>query len=144
MKAYISGALSSAHDLVQARLLYEDLGRVCQQHGFDAYVPHLFNDPEKHANRTAQEVFQTDWEHISTSDLIVVDITRPSSGLGAELGMIIAAGTGNIVALCRKEIKASRFILGMLEHFGFPLYYYETEPEASEVLDSHLSALMVA
>ncbi len=144
MKAYISGALSAVKDLEQARLLYEDLGRVCERHGYETYVPHLHGDPVKNANLTPQEIFHMDWDQVASVDLIVVDITRPSTGVGAELGMILAGGTSNIVALCKKDIKPSRFIVGMLEHFEFPLYYYETELQAAEMLNDHLMAAIVA
>lgn len=82
---YVSGALTAVENVNNLRKFYEDIGDICREFGFDVYIPHLYTDPEKHADIAPERVWETDKERVLSSSLIIAYIGAPSLGVGMEL-----------------------------------------------------------
>ena len=109
---YVSGALNAAADIEKAKRFYERLGDVCENAGFNAYVPHTMGtDPVENPEVTPEEVYRRDMAAVSSSDLVVAYVGEPSLGVGAEIER--AANLGIDVILLHEEGRTvSRLILG--------------------------------
>ena len=110
---YVSGALSAAADLDAARRLYERIADTCATAGMQAFLPHLSNDPARHPDVDAIEVFRRDLKALSAADLVVAYLGIASTGVGAELAMAADLGIP-ILAIYAKGDRVSRFVLGLL------------------------------
>lgn len=84
-KVYISGALTGIENPLKIKAFYEAVGSLCQEIGFQAYVPHLNTDPTNHPDVSPRQVFETDKHQVSTSDLVIAYLGCPSFGVGMEL-----------------------------------------------------------
>lgn len=115
-RVYISGPLQAAENLSAARTFYERLARICLNAGAEPYLPHQRTDPALHRDVQPIHVFRRDYQAIQRCDLLVAHIGPPSSGVGAELGLALAAKQP-IVALHHVSERPSRFVLGMLEDY---------------------------
>jgi nucleoside 2-deoxyribosyltransferase len=82
---YISGALTGIKNSVEIKAFYEAIGSLCQQIGFQAYVPHLKTDPTNNPDVSPRQVFETDKLQVSKSDLVIAYLGSPSFGVGMEL-----------------------------------------------------------
>lgn len=134
---YVSGALTSASNLAEARALYESLGAVCSKEGFEPYIPHLKTDPQNHPDVTAVDVYFHDAREIAAASLVVAYLGDPSLGVGAELALATGLGTP-IVALYRPSQPVSRFILGLLRTHGA----HEVVAESDSELGRGLAAIL--
>lgn len=135
---YISGALFSSPDLGLARAFYESLARVCQDCGFQPYLPHKETDPQRHPNTKPIDVFRRDFEMLTAANLIVAVVSHASSGMGAELGIAFLTRKP-VVAFYDSGHGVSRFLLGMLEMHGCAARPYETEHDALGMLRDELT-----
>ena len=59
-KIYVSGALTDVENPIETKALYEKIGLVCEEIGFQSYVPHLHTDPVNNPDITPREVFDKD------------------------------------------------------------------------------------
>jgi len=85
LKLYISGALTGIENSVEIKAFYEAIGSLCQEMGFQVYVPHLTTDPTNNPDVSPRQVFETDKHQVSTSDLVIAYLGIPSFGVGMEL-----------------------------------------------------------
>jgi len=115
-RVYISGPLQAAENLAAARSFYERLASICRNAGAEPYLPHQRTGPALHRDVQPIHVFRRDCQAIQRCDLLVAHIGPPSSGVGAELGLALAAKQP-IVALHHESERPSRFVLGMLEDY---------------------------
>lgn len=140
-RAYISGPLQAAADLAAARRFYEQLAEVCTRVGVIPYLPHQQTDPELHIEASPLAVFRRDRRAIGQCDLLVADIGRPSSGVGAELGLAVSSRIP-IVAVHRRAEKPSRFLLGMLEDYdAATVIPFDSDAGLAEALTAALSRI---
>ena len=111
-KVYISGALTGIEKPVEVKTFYEAIGLLCQEIGFQAYVPHMYSDPINHPDVSPNQVFERDKYQVSTSDLVIAYLGSFSFGVGMELAY---AETNNIPIIIIYEgyKKISRFPLGI-------------------------------
>lgn len=130
---YISGPLTAAPDIDQARRFYEQIAAVCELAGWAAYLPHKRTDPRRHGHVTAEAVFETDRELVESCDLVVADVGVPSGGVGGELVLAWKATTP-IVAVHHRSQTVSRFILGLLFTAGATVIEYETRSDCADRL----------
>jgi nucleoside 2-deoxyribosyltransferase len=130
---YISGALFSAPDLERARSFYESLACVCEECGYQPYLPHKETDPQHHANANPVDVFCRDFEMLTAADLIVAVVTHASSGMGAELGIAFTTKKP-VIAFYDETRGLSRFLAGMLEVHGAAPIAYRDEYHTREML----------
>ncbi len=82
---YVSGVLTGPADLDALKAFYEDIARVCEQAGIEAYVPHRVSDPIQRPDLTPREVYELDRGKVAASDLIIAYIGFPSLGVGMEI-----------------------------------------------------------
>lgn len=117
MKAYISGALMGSKDIVKSRLLYEKIGEFCSSIGIKPYIPHLNTDPEFNFDYSDKDVFEKDFNHLTTSHIMICYLGEPSLGVGAEIVFAIENNL-QIVTILESNNKASRFVLGLLDRYN--------------------------
>lgn len=109
-KAYIAGALTHVEEA--DKFSYEKLGAFLQQNKVEAYVPHMWGmDPIKDPNTAPEEIWKVNHRNISSSDLIIAYVGKPSLGVGAELEIARVANV-KILLWAFKGEKISRMALG--------------------------------
>ncbi|MFB2768795.1 nucleoside 2-deoxyribosyltransferase [Pelatocladus sp. BLCC-F211] len=111
-KVYISGALTGINDPAEIKIFYEDIGSLCEAMGFQTYIPHLHTDPISHPNIDPRQVFETDKQQVSTSDLVIAYLGFPAFGVGMELAYADTKGIP-IILLYEKGKRVSRFPRGI-------------------------------
>ena len=111
-KIYISGALTGIENSAAIKAFYETLGSLCEEIGFEAYVPHINTDPINNPDISPREVFETDKNQVSASDLVIAYVGYSSLGVGMELAY---AETNSIpiILLYEKGKEISRFPRGI-------------------------------
>lgn len=83
-KIYIGGSLTQNSE--EGKRIYEKLGEELQKFAENVYVPHLQGtDPVQHPDVTPKQVWEKDYQEITTSDLLIGYVGKPSLGLGGEL-----------------------------------------------------------
>ena len=101
-KIYVSGALTDVENPIETKALYEKIGLVCEEIGFQSYVPHLHTDPVNNPDITPREVFDKDKHQVSISDLVIAYLGSLSFGVGMELGKRISRfplGIPSVIAI---------------------------------------------
>lgn len=111
MKVYISGALTGTSNHNQLKRFYEQLGRLCEQYGLIAYVPHLATDPVNHPHVSPHQVYALDREQVSNSNLVIAYVGQPSSGVGMEV-QIAESNHIPVLLLYEQGKSVSRMIRG--------------------------------
>ncbi len=84
-QVYVSGALTGIDNPGAVKTFYEDIAKVCEETGWQPYVPHLVSDPIKNPAMTPRDVYKLDRKQVSRADLIVAYVGIPSLGVGAEI-----------------------------------------------------------
>jgi len=110
-KVYISGSLTRLKGDRDYRQIYEEIGRVCSEAGYDPYIPHLFCDPIQNPEIKADVVWQKDHSEIEKADLTIAYVGQPSLGVGAELEIARILKKDLIIWYFEGE-KVSRMALG--------------------------------
>lgn len=137
---YISGPLQAVKNVASARKFYEQIAEVCARRGFKTYLPHQFTDPVKHRHISSKKVFSRDLKSLSDADVIIACIGRPSSGVGAEVGIAFERGM-RIIAIYSQKEQPSRFILGMLQTAkNSQVICYASMTECRTLLDGALTS----
>lgn len=116
-RAYISGALTGAPALDVARRRYEEAADTCSAHGYDAFVPHLQNDPELAPQLSPEVVYTSDHGALESADLVVAFLGTPSLGVGAEVAIALQHKS-RLVAIYAQPERVSRFMLGLIRAHG--------------------------
>ena len=122
-EAYISCALSgeSAHVL---RAFYERIASLCEDMGFQAYVPHLHTDPGDTTDRSPRDIYLTDMARVRKSDVVIAYVGSPSVSVGMEL-QLAAQNDIPVILLYEGDGRVSRFALGLpcvVSHIQFDDY----------------------
>jgi len=111
-KIYISGALTGIENSVEIKAFYEAIGSLCQEIGFQAYVPHLKTDPTNNPDVSPRQVFETDKHQVSIADLVIAYLGYPSFGVGMELAYA-ETKTIPLILLYERGKNISRFPRGI-------------------------------
>jgi nucleoside 2-deoxyribosyltransferase len=109
---YISGALTGIENSAEIKAFYENLGSVCEEMGFQAYVPHLKTDPTNNPDVSPRHVFETDKHQVSISNLVIAYLGCPSFGVGMELAYAETNGIP-LILLYEQGKNISRFPRGI-------------------------------
>ncbi len=122
--AYISGALTQTKDIHACLQLYEELGKLCEECGIEAFVPHVrlnagdfFRGRSGAPRNNSTEIFLKESQAIQESDIILACLDDPSTGVGAELQLAIDNNL-KIVAFHHSDIGISNYIRGMLGQYS--------------------------
>lgn len=105
---YVSGALTNSG----RRKLYERIGEVISELGYEPYIPHLHTDPVKNPDISPETVYRIDKERVQSSCLVVAYVGLPSFGVGAELEMANEKGIP-IILMYELNTKVSRLVRGI-------------------------------
>lgn len=111
-QAYISGPLTGVKHVATLKTFYENLGAVCNEIGYTAYIPHLHTDPEKRPDIPPSQVYKVDKERVLSSSLVVAYVGIPSIGVGMELAYADSVGIP-IVLIYERDRTVSRFPRGI-------------------------------
>ncbi|MGB7442812.1 MAG: XRE family transcriptional regulator [Coleofasciculaceae cyanobacterium] len=82
---YVSGALTGIENPLEVKAFYEAIGSLAQEIGFKVYIPHLNTDPLSNPEISPDQVFETDKNQVSRSDVVIAYLGCPSFGVGMEL-----------------------------------------------------------
>jgi 2'-deoxynucleoside 5'-phosphate N-hydrolase len=111
-RVYISGALTGIGNPTAIKRFYEDIGSLCEEIGFQAYIPHLNTDPINHPHLSPLQVFENDKHQVSASDLVIAYLGFPAFGVGMELAYAESKGIP-LIFLYEKGKLVSRFPRGI-------------------------------
>ncbi|NJR75899.1 MAG: XRE family transcriptional regulator, partial [Scytonema sp. CRU_2_7] len=111
-RLYISGALTGVENAEVIKAFYEAIALLCNEIGFDAYIPHLNTDPINHPHISPRQVFENDKHQVSKSDLVIAYVGYPSLGVGMELAYAETSGIP-IILLYERDKVISRFPRGI-------------------------------
>ncbi len=129
----------ASRDLAKARSLYEAIGNVCTQRGFNAYLPHKNTDPLNASEISPHDVFQRDCAQLLACSTVVAYLGEPSPGVGAQIAIAVQRGL-RIFALHESGITVSRLILGLLEEYhNAAVYEYRDIGDGLSWLSEKLS-----
>jgi len=111
MKSYISGVLTlkDKGKIERYKKFYEALGKVCEEFGIKAFVPHL---KPKNDIMSARKLYNIDKKEVLTSDIIIAYLGDPSFGVGMELAYADLCNIP-IILLYEKGKYVTRFCLGI-------------------------------
>lgn len=112
IRVYISGGLTGIENLDVIKNFYEDIGSICKKIGFDAYIPHLNTDPINHPKISPRQIFETDKQQVSSSDLVIAYLGFPAFGVGMELAYAEIKNI-SIILLYEADKNISRFPRGI-------------------------------
>jgi len=101
MKAYISCPVHFSQDRLHLMPVIE---KIVQSKGIDTFVFQVGGVPK--------DIFERDFKAISTSDLLITEVSEPSHGVGAEIGMSFCLNLKRILLL-EKGKQVSRLVQGM-------------------------------
>ena len=109
-KVYVAGALTYVEEA--DKFSYEKLGAFLQQNGLEVFVPHMWgNDPIKDYKVIPSKIWKINQRQISTADLVVAYVGKPSLGVGAELEITRVSNVKLLLWAFEGE-KISRMALG--------------------------------
>ncbi|MDG6928495.1 MAG: hypothetical protein JRN39_04180 [Nitrososphaerota archaeon] len=107
MKVYLSVPMIAGRALERARLMADVIGRG----GHEVTSPWVLGEIERAAG-SGVNVFERDRLAAETSDVLVADVTAPSTGVGMEIMAAFKAGR-RVVLVARKGSVLSRMVLHM-------------------------------
>ena len=107
MKAYLSVPMIANRALERARLM----AAVIEKAGYDLMSPWVVG-PIETADPKVLNVFQRDKKGAEDSDVIVADVSEPSTGVGMEIMAAYIAGR-RIVLVARKGSRHSQMLSHM-------------------------------
>lgn len=108
MKVYISEPLTGCSE----RKVFNQIKKICESFGYSVFLPHLNTDPLIDPdNPSAEEVWKNDHNEVTSSDLLIAYVGKPSLGVGSELEMARQAGVKIILWWFEGE-KVSRLVKG--------------------------------
>lgn len=105
--AYISEPLTGTGE----RRIFEKIAMLCNDLGITPYLPHIFADPITSPKIPAKTVWKWDHQEVSSSDVLIAYVGKPSLGVGAELE-IARNACRDIILWYFKGEKVSRMALG--------------------------------
>jgi hypothetical protein len=110
-KVFVSGALTGIADAETVKSNYEHIGRLCEQLGLEAYIPHLYTDPIANPDVPSREVYEVDSYHVRTAGLVIAYVGLPSLGVGQEIEIARQYGVP-VVLVYERTHRVSRMTRG--------------------------------
>lgn len=111
-KIYISGALSKLGPRSKLKIAYEKIGGLVCRFCPYVYIPHLRGtDPIKNSEVPSGDVWKRDFDQVSSAELTIAYVGKPSLEVGAELE-IARASSKDIIIWWYKGEKVSRMARG--------------------------------
>jgi nucleoside 2-deoxyribosyltransferase len=110
---YIAGALTGLNpeEADRYKRWYEGAAQICEELGFEPYLPHKHTDPVQHPKISAYEVYLTDTSKVKEARFVLAFTDVPSHGVGIELA-IAAEYEKPVILMIRLGCPVSRMVLG--------------------------------
>ncbi len=105
-RAYLAVPLSFGRDLGFAKRIAEVLKKL----GYEITSPWVL-DEDPSWGMTAEAITKRDLEAIETSDLLVADVSRPSTGVGMEIMYALMKGV-KVICVTRVGLPISGLVAG--------------------------------
>ncbi|MFH0711272.1 MAG: nucleoside 2-deoxyribosyltransferase [Candidatus Aenigmatarchaeota archaeon] len=149
-KVYVAGSLR--HTPMSWWKIYEKIGKVVEEAGMEAHVPHLntastvgFTDKEIFnglADHVVDKVFDADREQVEKSDIIVAEVSNPSLGSGIEIGWALD-NNKKIICLTNNAMNVTPLIRGAAKKGLIKLIDYDNEKEGLNKLREMLKVMRI-
>lgn len=110
-KAYISGALTAVWEKVKLKILYEDIGKLCEKKNIRPYIPHLHQSLDQNPDIPVKEMYDSNMSQVDISHLLIAYVGIPSQGTGMEIERAHLTGA-DIIILSEKNKQISRMVRG--------------------------------
>jgi len=129
---YAAAMLGDRSNLSDNRIIFREL----EKRGYEMLTKFVIEDKlDIYKGRKPREIFERDIEHLEETDVVVADISYPSTGVGFE----IAYGLLNnkyVISICRKDRinKASALVRGITWK-NFQLLTYNDPLEIADEID---------
>lgn len=101
MKAYITCPITHSQDRLDIKPLIEKVVKEC---GMSAFVTIV--------GGTSNEIFERDYGQLKTSDVLIAEVSKPSHGVGMEIGLSYEMGLKRILLLSKGNY-ITKFAVGM-------------------------------
>lgn len=125
MKVYLAVPIVANRSIERARLM----ARAIRDRGHEVTSPWVLERPAE-AGRSAIDVFERDMKGSEGCDVIVADVTTPSTGVGMEVMAAYKAGR-RVIIVAKRGVPFSTMLLHME---GKETLEYESESEIYEGL----------
>ena len=135
MKIYFSGAISAGRDHAA---IYQRMVARMQAQGHDVLSAHVA-DPavlQHEADVPARGVFDRDVKWIEECDVMVAEVSTPSTGVGYEYGLAIQLGKP-VLCLYQSGLRMTKMILGNPAP-RLTVATYSSAAELDEIVDAYL------
>jgi dTMP kinase len=117
LKIYVSCALKHASESYK-NMIAEFKKRLAAETGHE--ILEFVTNPDQ---KTPEEIYDNDIPKcVMISDVIIADLTHPSTGLGYEMATKIELQMGRVIGLAKEGTEISKFILGVP---NFSVRYYQ-------------------
>jgi len=141
---YISGSLR--HIPREWWDIYEKIGKVVEDFGLKAYIPHvhtpqnvnhtiehIMSSDDDLSDGVHKDIFHNDILHVENSKLVIAEVSNPSTGSGIELGVAIKIGKP-IICLAKKDAVVTSLVRGAAQSGLIHMIRYETGEDALQQL----------
>ena len=91
---------------------------------------------EREAGLTPREIFDRDMSWLRTSEMLIAEVSRPSLGVGMEIGLALEWGKP-VHCFCQKGTRLSALVAGNA-HPNLKLWEYDTEWELRDGVERAL------
>ena len=132
-KIYFAGSIRGGRDDFE---LYQKIIRHLQQYG-EVLTEHVGDaglTPAGEAGMADEEIYRRDMDWLSSSDIVVADVSVPSLGVGFEIARAIDLG---IPVLCLYRIQEGKMLSAMISGCqALRVKNYQTIKDVTEIIDS--------
>ncbi len=94
--------------------IYERIFLALERKGFKVITPHVLDESsESESNMSEENIFERDMKHIDECDILVAEVSTPSTGVGIEIQQALVKGK-RVICLYLREAKrrVSALVLG--------------------------------
>jgi 2'-deoxynucleoside 5'-phosphate N-hydrolase len=131
-KIYFAGSIRGGRDDQE---LYKKIIAYLQLHGqvLTEQVGHAGITPSGESGISDQEIYSRDIDWLSSSDIVVADVSMPSLGVGFEIARAVAL---NIKVLCLYRVQEDKKLSAMIS--GCPdilVKKYQTFEDVIQIID---------
>jgi len=119
--------------------IYEKIGKVVEEAGMKAYIPHIHTPnvvgfdreqiPKGLPDEIVHKIFEQDSKSVKNSDIIIAEVSNPSLGSGIEIGLALNLSK-KIICLTNDVMKVTPIIRGAAKKGLIKLIEYDNEEEA--------------
>ncbi|RLF07358.1 MAG: hypothetical protein DRJ64_03130 [Thermoprotei archaeon] len=135
---YAAAMLGDRSNLFDNKIIFKGL----EKRGYSLLTEFVIDDTlDIFKGRTPREIFERDIERLDISDVLVADISFPSTGVGFEIAYGLLKNK-KVIAICREDrIQSASALIRGITWDNFILVSYRTPEEAIEKIDNIIREL---